>query len=315
MNEEIYKICFNKIIDKYKKEIVPQVEPFEKERLGYLKKYKILTGIIWGIFAIVFVYMIYWAVSHHTPIPPRRIIGIPLSFLGFWVMVCRNIGKDFKYSVRNDLMPIICKSFPYLKWITGQSNTKNEYQKSYIIPGFERIKYGDCFLGKYKNNDFYLEEVSAIGKIEKKSAVVFTGAIIQFELLNKDLKSHTIMHPTTENKNIPVKNIKYLKSIMFDETKKYDIYTTNENQANIFINEGLIKILNDIKKVYNAQNVYVSFFQGNFYLGLYTIRKHFTGGSFTKPIITDEKFNNFANEIVSILKIIDYFNYNENIKN
>ena len=311
MEEEKYRRILNNIIEKYKNEAVPKIEPFEKERLGYVKKYKVLTGIIWCIFAVVFIYTVYWAISHHTPLSPRKIIGIPLSFLGFWVMICRNIGKDFKYYLKNDIVPIICNCFPYVKYITGKSNTKQEYQKSFVIPYFENIKYGDCFVGKYINTDFFIEEVEARKGRGDNSSAVFSGVIIQFQLLNNDLKSHTILYPSNEYKDLPLKNVKYNKTVSFNEQDKYDIFTNDEIQAENLITQDLLTIINDLKNAYEAQKVYVSFFGGTFYLGLFTYKKLFNCGSLTKPVYTDEQFRTFANEIVSILKITDYFNYNE----
>ena len=311
MEQERYKIILNNIIEKYKNEAIPKIEPFEKERLGYVKKYKILTGIIWGIFTVVFIYTIFWAVSHNTPLSPRRIIGIPLGFLGLWVMACRNIGKDFKYYLKNDIVPIICNCFPNVKYITAQSNTKQKYQKSFVIPYFENIKYDDCFVGKYKNNDFFIEEVEARKGRGNNSSSVFSGVIIQFRLFNSDLKSHIVLHPSVENKNTPIKYLKYIKTGDFGTEEKYDIFTNDENQAKNLITQDLLTIINDLKTAFEAQKVYVSFFGETFYLGLFTYKKLFNCGTLTKPVYTDEQFNIFANKIVSILKIVDYLNYNE----
>ena len=104
----------------------------------------------------------------------------------------------------------------------------------------------------------------------------FDSEEVSFEdILNKELKSHTIMHTSNENKKIPIKNVKYFKTAQFGEQEKYDIYTDDENQANSLITNELIEVLKSIKTVYNAQKMYVSFYGKTFYLGLYTYKKLF----------------------------------------
>ena len=125
------------------------------------------------------------------------------------------------------------------------------------------------------------------------------------------MKSHIVLHPSVENKNTPIKYLKYIKTGDFGTEEKYDIFTNDENQAKNLITQDLLTIINDLKTAFEAQKVYVSFFGETFYLGLFTYKKLFNCGTLTKPVYTDEQFNIFANKIVSILKIVDYLNYNE----
>ena len=314
MGEEKYNRIEQNIIGKFKNEIYSQIEPYEKERLGYLRKYNFLTKLIWAAFFVTVIILAVWITSSGKPFSPRIILRIGIGFLVLWTMACKNIGKDFKYNLKSDIVPLICKSFPNLKWITKQSNTKQEYQKSYVIPRFENIKYEDCFIGRYKYTDFLIEEIEALVRGGKFPTAVFTGVVLQFELSNKDIKSHTVIHPSSDLHTIPVKNLNYTQTVNLSDDEKYDVFTNDENQAKILTEKLFSEVLEKVKKAYDAKKIYAAFYNGIFYLGLFTYKKSMQTGSLTKPVYTEEQFCDFTKEIVSILKITDYFNYDENTK-
>ena len=124
----------------------------------------------------------------------------------------------------------------------------------------------------------------------------------------KNPKLHTIIQPSTEFHHCRLKHLKYAESIDFDENEKYDIFTNDETQTKNYITKSFIEIINILKKTYEAKNVYIAFFEGRFYLGLFTYKKLMQTGSLTKPVYTNNQFEDFTKEIVSVLKIIDYFN-------
>ena len=312
--EKSYQEIRKELIDKYKPYIAPKIFYYNNELLNISnKKRKLITNlfiaiIILILFIIIISYIsINWAFI--TFISEIIIISIFILYISTIIKEIGNIEKNgIKIKdVKREIMPVICNCFHNLVWVPNRTQPTKKYQNTYLIPTLNYINYDDCFVGKYKKVEFIIEELETWSDYTN-----FKGIIIQFKI-NKKFKSHTVIHPSS-NLNIfhySKLHRTVLEDIVFE--KKYDVYTNDDIEARYLITTSFMKQLNEIKLSFYATQIHVVFKDGIFYLALETNKNLFEIIDFNKSTLVENQYYAMIDEIISILKLIDYFKLDQNI--
>ncbi len=337
MKLEEYRKIKKDFQEKYFKNIKPNLEKFEQERIKKYKTYKITLIISIILFALCLVCLFL-----NTNVFGMGIFVIVVPFI-----VKRILQKLIEIKMKQEFMPLICSCFEDLKHSDGQkallaqrkdvqkltsnlnknlSNFKPfggdiqitlpdsvDYSSFHLVDRYNRSSFDDYFEGSYKGvnfkiieADFSLETGSGDDKHER---TIFDGIILKIESA-KDFSSHTLIKRDTmikrEFKSIDGSRLKRteLEDVVFE--KDYDVYTNDEVEARYLITARFMDKFNLIKKAFEASYVSCVFYDKNVYLALNTNRDMFQLCKLDKPINDITMFAKMFDEIISIYNMIDY---------
>ncbi len=315
--EKSYQEIRKELIEKYQKDVVPKLSRYEKERQKYFKQFKILNIVTLTSYSIVLIVLLYQSIKISNILLMLEALPLSIPFVIIWAVICRNIGKGFITKLKKIAMPYICSCFPNLRWVPERDHSTVEYQKSKVLIDFDYIRYDDCFEGKYKNVDFVIEEVCTERQGQKigQKFPVFNGVVIQFKIHKKFNNSHTLIYPTYDvifHKS-PLNHLHYteLEDVRFQ--KKYNVFTNDDVAARYLITPTLMEKINNIKSRFNAEQIYMAFYNEKLFLSLCTYENLFEFKDLRKSICDYGQLLKMGEEIISILKLIDYFKLDQNI--
>ncbi len=111
-------------------------------------------------------------------------------------------------------------------------------------------------------------------------------------------------------------NIEGLAEIKFTDieiSKKYRIYSSDEEESRSLITPEFIKNFKLIQKTFRTGEIKCSFFENIIMIAIPSQKNWFEIGNLFTPLNSPKQLNKFFNELISILSIIDYFKLNETI--
>lgn len=229
--------------------------------------------------------------------------------LGSWCM----IKKRFESKIKKEIMFKVCKCFGNLSWkIFDRCSNNSLIADSDVIPYFSASSYDDCFVGKYEDVNYDIMESTFTAGFGKNKRTVFCGVIIKLDM-NKNFVGKTIIRPDKLFHASPSSALRHttLEDVTFE--KKFDVFTDDEVEARYLITPSFMERLNNIKVAFSADNISCSFYEKYFLLALHTSKDLFSLCSLTKPVNDGKQFFTVFEEILSIIKLIDYFKLNQKI--
>ena len=341
MTEE-YSQLINKFNELYTKGIVYRMDQFKKSK-------NVTT--FWIIFLTIFCIMVvsYFLIMIFFEIcnPPYEIDKIVLTSLfcicfGLSVLNFANaMKKGFEEKIKNYVMPEIASCFGDLTYYNSKSViSKDDFDNSLLMPVCTIENIDDVFVGKYNDVEFKIQECECWRGIARHQGLyLFDGVIVEFSM-NKPFKGHTIIRPKNllkdkqdfwskftsvdeffytfihgKQKDIDCsfETLKYtrMEDINFENTS--DTFTNDEVEARYLLTTAFIKRFDEIKLAFDVNNVSCSFYNNKMFLMLHTKKDLFSLGSLIKPIEDKKQFYLLFDEILSIIKLIDYFKLNQKI--
>ena len=93
--------------------------------------------------------------------------------------------------------------------------------------------------------------------------------------------------------------------------KRFDVFTDDEVEARYLITPSFMERLSNLKTAFSARKIYCSFYDKELLIGLYTEKDLFSIGSLRKPANDPKQFFTLFEQILSIIKLIDYFKLNQ----
>ena len=306
--EKSYQEIRKELIDKYKTTVIPKLILFEEERKFILKKIRFIKTIFFIIFitgSILITKLLF--------IDIKYLILIFFLALYSWIIcgiwICEISGK-FKDKICNIIIPAICDCFPNLKWELKQKFVdKSIYEKSNLLREIKCIFCHNHLEGTYKNVNYIIEDLEIWEKNYK-----FYGYVIKFKM-NKKFKGNTVIHPDFIRYKYDLSNmhVTELEDIVFE--KQYKVFTDDDVEARYLITPSLIERVNLLKNKFEADYIYLSFYEETLYIALRSKKELFKTISINKPIYDNNQYYNHTllEEIISILKLIDYFKLDQNI--
>ena len=338
--EKSYQEIRRDLVQKYKTEVVPKLAELEKNRSSSCNSAKISgikilkwTGIIVGGYYTIIIllsivlslgalllgykeaiqyvlaFAIFAVVAPFDLLPFIIIIG-----LFIWLFKYGTNANKFQKEVKSIVMPIFCSCFPDLRWVPEKEHLTEIYKNLNILPNFDFLEYDDCFVGSYKGINFVIEEVDARVKGKNGSSSVFRGIVIRFKNFNKKFKGHTVIQPaffsiiSSRNKNLHKTE---MEDVVFE--KKYNVYTNDDVEARYLITPTFMEKINKIKTVFKSEFVYCAFSCGQFFLSIHCSENLFDYGQIFNSLNDPKPFIKMSEEIISILKLIDYFKLDQDI--
>lgn len=298
-----YSEFYKNFCEKYKKEIVPTVKIYEKSRKTKL----INASILSSVFFVLGTFLVFVAFNEKTP---GRLIELIfylylLSFLSwYW------IKKNFEKSIKKKIMPAVCSCFENMNWSCEVYHQGNLFTEAGVVPKFNYSKYDDIFKGLYKDINYEIVEAKYIIGSRKHRTTVFEGVVVKIDL-NKTFNSHTVIKPNLVFNISPVKNLNHtqLEDIQFN--KKFDVYTNDEIEARVLITPIFMERLKNMKTAFSSADVSCAFYKEYLIIALPTNRDLFSICSLIKPIYDKEQYEQMYEEVLSIIKLIDYFKLNK----
>lgn len=288
-------------LEKYKKIIVPLVQKYESGRKLRLVFAIILSGIFFILGSLLVILCI---LEKDCSEGSAKTIFI-LYFLSWlsWHL----IKKFFESSIKNKIMPYVCSCFGNMRWtdLVYLGDDKLFYQAG-VIPKFTSNNYDDIFMGSYKDVNFEILEAEYEIGSGKSRRTVFKGVIIKLDM-NKPFKSHTVIKPDTLMNISPLPNLHHtqLEDIQFN--KKFDVYTNDEIGARVLITPAFMDRLKNMKVAFGSNGVSCAFYEQHLIIALKTNKDLFSICSLIKPIDDRQQYKQMYEEILSIIKLIDYF--------
>ena len=96
-----------------------------------------------------------------------------------------------------------------------------------------------------------------------------------------------------------------LEDVQFN--KKFDVYTNDEIGARVLITPIFMERLKNMKIAFNSDSVSCAFYQQYLIIALSTNQDLFSLCLLIKPIDDKKQYKQMYEEILSIIKLIDYF--------
>lgn len=311
--EKSYQEIRKELIDKYKTVIEPKLLYYNNdfEKACKTRKFLKIMSLAYIFLPLIlgFLFALFIPKNYSFLIRPAFTI-FAITFMLF-IGAKRQKIKQIKRHIKEIIMPIICDCFDNLKWIPDKVHSTEQYNQVCLIPYSKsyRFVYDDCFRGMYKNIIFTVEELALKGN---KNATIFKGVALQF-IINKKFNGHTVIYPNSITHTPPSLNLHHteLEDVIFE--KQYDVYTNDDVEARYLITPSFMKRLNEIQEKFYANEIYAAFKNGVFYLALGSSKDLFEITDFEKQKIDMSQYYIFVGEIISILKLIDYFKLDQNI--
>ena len=339
--EKSYQEIRKNILEKYTTKILPQLTEWENKRKKVSNPFKdikkiliiigilLLTGFI-VIPAIGVIILVLWTIvpsllkiDFFDFVHIFFTISSIFEMVSFFIFILYIFISFIKYSttyyefqkgVKSFVMPLVCSCFPDLKWVPEKEHLTDIYKAANILPNFDFVTSDDCFTGNYKGINFEIEEVDARVRGKNGSSSVFKGIVLRCKNFNKRFKGHTVIQPaffsmiSSRSKDLHKTE---MEDIVFE--KKYNVYTNDDVEARYLITPALMEKINNIKTVFKSELVYIAFYCGQFFLSIQCNENLFDYGHLFNSLEDQKPFIKMSEEIISILKLIDYFKLDQNI--
>ena len=315
---------------KYKKFIVPLAKIYEKER-----RTKLLIAIFVVFICLVFIFLLSFFAL------------FSLSFcclcclLVFFVIFSRKFyvsnKKEFENNIKLKIMPILCSAFENLSWRQEVYEKNNFLKESGLVEGFTKEYYDDIFYGSYKDVKFEIAEakfteirdnafLKLIGNIMKLElyypnsevdfdssglveSTLFKGVIVRLDT-KENLKGRTIVVSNNSKNHPSMNSLKYVEFDNKEFEKKFDVYAEDVEEARRLITVQFMNKIKNLKLAFQVKDVRFAFYENNLFIALSTDKDLFSIGSFFSKAEDKTQFFQMFEEIISIIKLIDYFKLN-----
>lgn len=306
--EKTYSQIRNDFSKKFYSYIVPRIRQYEDERV-----FRLLASLIISIISLAWVGWIYYAgFTHISEFSDNKaglvVILLFCAFGNFWIN-----KKSFEKKIKTDtIMPLVCKCFENLSWGSAYTSTGFIIKPSRIIQDYDSYSCDDVFEGQHHNVNFKIIEISCTKSSGKNSHTVFKGVVVKLDM-NKNFTGHTLIRPASlVHLNIPRK-LKRTKLEDVEFEKRFNVFTDDEVEARYLITPSFMERLNEMKVAFKANSVSCAFYEKSLLIALSTGKDLFSIGSLFKRIDDPKQFFTMFEEILSIIKLIDYFKLNQKI--
>lgn len=308
--EKSYSQMRREFYEKYTNKIVPLVKKYDDSR-----KIKLIIAII--LSTVLFIgasFLLYVAITTGGVFERENEGTIKMSvllyalsyFSWFW------IKKSFENSIKKKIMPTVCKCFGNMKWTSEYYSEGKVFSESCVVPEFTLDEYDDVFNGSYKDVNIEIVEPELEIGSGKSRRTVFDGVIVKLDM-NKSFKSHTVIKPNGLIHLSPASHLRHTELEDVEFNRKFDVYTNDEVDARYLITPSFMERLKGMKTAFRASNISCAFYGNLLIIAMSTKKDLFSICSLVKPIDDKKQYFQMYEEIVSIIKLIDYFKLNQKI--
>lgn len=159
MDKKEYSLIGNRVVSKYKNEILPKLAPFEKERIKASNNSKIIITI--ALVLSVAIFIITFLTSNSIS------FNIPIAVFSFGALLAYQIAKKFENNIKKEIMKYFCECFGELKWISKDMIQTDSYRQLFAdsnlfkMEKHSKIEFDDVFKGQFRELPFEIIEVES----------------------------------------------------------------------------------------------------------------------------------------------------------
>ena len=314
--------------------LMPVIKEMESKRKLYL-----LLAILSSSFIVVIdMSLIFIITISILPIYEKiGLIIVMLIFLSFANCAFVSQEKSFEKKIKPLIMPVACNCIGNIKWYLNDvekpvftmysSDTykppeklegANLYVNSSLIPAFTKSHYEDCFSGEHNGVKYKIKEVEYsihVNYVKSSQKVsVFKGIIIEIDM-NKRFDGCTLVRQKDiihGGDSCPPK----LKEIILEDVnfaKKFYVYAEDEVEARYLLTTAFMERINNIKLAFNARKIDFVFYDNRLVFAIHAQKDLFSIASLLKPVNNTKQFFTMFEQILSIIKLIDYFKLDQRL--
>lgn len=299
----------------YHNVVKPKLSKYEEKRVKKLRLFYILLPfliilpLILGIFGV---YLFFLCDKKDT----LELIIFGFSGIFFLPIFVYNyfFKKPFEKEIKNSVMKTVLEPFETFKWSQKESITQQQIQYSLLFKMFNCYSVDDNFIGSYKDinvsiSEPFLQYVSGSGK-NRHCHTVFDGVLIQFSM-NKTFKSQTVILKDALFQNSRNMGKVELEDLEFN--KMFDVFSQDQVEARYLITTSFMERFKELKNIFKGKDISASFFNNSIMIAIATNKDFFSLGSLTVPINDGGQIQQFVEELISILSIVDTLKLNTNL--
>lgn len=228
----------------------------------------------------------------------------------------RNTNLIFEQELKKKLLPTFNKCFLGFNWYFGKSINYTEFQDNLgiSIVSAENVTWLDNFEGKYKGLTISLSEIIfKDNNWKNKLDSINIGIAIKIQV-NKNFKGKTFIRPTND---IKIEGYQKVNLEDVELSKNYYVYSNDQIEARYLLTTGFITKINEIRAAFNYgednKRMSCTFNDGYFYMLIHTNKDMFSLSDVSKPITDTSTFAQILKEFTSILELVEYFKFSQNI--
>lgn len=328
-NEEKSYIQIKKeMYEKYRKEIVPKLRRFRNAEKDNIQLANTISNILsfleiapFLFFVIImFVFIVLFAKDLLSQFSIAlfggffALFGKFFGLLFFAIIIQKNIKFIFyNYSnkrIKEKIMPIVCTAFDNIKWEKYEPD-KSLFFESLIVPHSGNVYYDDMFKGSYKGVNIEIIEPEFVKGTSRSSEAVFDGVIIKLDM-NKNFNGHTLIRENTGFKHTsPSKKLKYTELEDNAFNKKFDVFTDDEIEARYLITPSFMNRIKKVELAFQIDKINCAFYKNFLILALATNKDLFSLNLLFEKKDNAKEYFKLCDEVISIIRLIDYFKINQ----
>lgn len=310
-----YRQKFNEY---YSERIISNLAKSEDLRQAELKK--------WIIYIILTIFLPIWSIWFMLTFSTGdgysgEIIGLIILVTGVcFAFSSHRVSKDFENEVKWSIMRTFLAFFGDFRWSPTMNISDEILEKSKLLgPIIGDIDPDDYFEGTYEGLKIIFSEASVskdTTKYKCNSKKFFCGLFIHIEM-NKSFESQTILIENNSllyslNHNIPYKFSNMEKVSLEDPEfdKNFHVFTQNQVEARYILTTAFMERFKHLKDIYKSKHIRASFLENSVLIAMDCDKDLFKLGSLFKPVDDAKEFQEFFEEFVAVLSLVDLLNLN-----
>jgi len=275
----------------YYEKILPILEQFEAKRKIRQVQQSITVQISILLLILSFGSIFFTSPSSHT--------GAYLMFSGLGgVALSFYIGQSFTKEVKKAIFKNFLRFFGKFTWSSTGSISNEEVKKSKLLVNPNYIISRDCFDGYYKGLRIIISNCR-----ESKG---FCGVFMKIEL-NKRINSQTIV--AQNNVLEKLCSSRYLmQNVELEDpefSKMFKIYSRDQTEARYILTTSFMERFKQLKDVFKSESIGASFLENSLFIVIPCIKEMFVLGDLRKPVTDSTQFQEFFDQFLAVLSIVD----------
>ena len=290
---------------------VRKLVPFLRQKEAVRRKY---VGMFWSLLFMSFIVLsilggifYFWGqyVDNNFGVIILLIICVMTMYL------IRVPFIKYRKTLKNDFMEKFIRFFEGFSYRYGQSLNRGLMDRSLIFPSYDIIKVGDCFSGRYFDMGITVCEQTLQKHCEdsprqKNLKTVFQGTAIEIDMKRPFSCQVAVLQDEKLLENLErVSDMKQLKIEDENFAKELTAYVTNEEESKKILIPSFMERLLNLKEVYKAEYIQVSFYANKILIGIQTEHNMFNPGSFFASNLRKKNFDRVLERIWSLFLVIN----------
>ncbi len=235
---------------------------------------------------------------------------IPPVMMNFWANAPL---ENYKKKHKTEFMPKLAKTLNGLSFYPERGVSEKIINRLAVIPAYDEYKAEDCFMGVYKGAKIIFSEARLYAK-RRPEEPIFDGIFVLLETQQEVFEEgHTIItanHKMVKNyEKTRWKDLQRVHVSVSDPSwDKFEIFSTNPENAELFIGDRLLKELAEAAEVFDDAPLTAVLFK-NKYVFVMIPYDHdmFETSNLFVPVTTKTQAMQCKKEIEQLLEIIDVF--------